>query len=168
MNGLIAVGYPNQVAAEDALQHLMRLQAEQLIELDDAVIVERRGNGKVKLHQTTGMTAGKGAAGGALWGGLIGMLFLAPLLGAALGAGLGGAAGAGSDGGVDDQFMKALGDRLEPGHAALVLLVRRATTDRVLEEMHGQYGGELIQTSLSQDEEAQLRAAAEAARGVHA
>ena len=63
--------------------------------------------------------------------------------------------------------MKALGDRLAPGHAALVLLVRSATTDKVLEQMHGQYGGELLQTSLSADDEAQLRAAADYARASH-
>ncbi len=166
MNGLIAVGYPNQIAAEDALAHLIQLQGQMLIELDDAVVVERRGDGKVKLHQTTGSTAGKGAAGGALWGGLSGLLFFAPLLGMALGAGAGAAAGSAVDTGVDDQFMKQLGEPLPPGHAALVLLVRSATTDKVLEEMHGQYGGEILQTSLSAEQEAQLRRAADQARAM--
>jgi len=118
----------------------------------------------VKLHQATGSTTGRGAAGGALWGGLIGLLFLAPLLGMAIGAGTGAVAGKAVDTGVDDNFMKGLGARLEPGHAALVLLVRSATTDKVLEEMHGQYGGELMQTSLSKEDEEQLRIAAEHAR----
>jgi uncharacterized membrane protein len=162
MNGLIAVGYPNQIAAQEALEHLGRLQTQMLIELDDAVLVERRGDGKIKLHQTTGSTAGRGAAGGALWGGLIGLLFFAPLLGMAIGAGTGAVAGSAVDTGISDDFMKSLGEQLPPGHAALVLLVRSATTDRVLEEMHGQYGGELIQTSLSADDEAALRTAAQA------
>ena len=167
MNGLVAVGYPNQAAANEALSHLAQLQQQMLIELDDAVVVERRGNGKVKLHQTTGSTAGRGATGGALWGGLIGLLFFAPLWGMAIGGATGAAAGATVDTGIDDNFMKGLGDQLAPGHAALVLLVRSATVDKVMAEMHGQYGGELLQTSLSTEDEAQLRVAADYARATH-
>jgi uncharacterized membrane protein len=163
MNGLIAVGYPDETAANAALARLIDLQKQMIIELDDAVVVERRGDGKVKLHQATGSTAGRGAAGGAMWGGLIGLIFFAPLLGMAIGAGTGALAGAATDTGVDDKFMRELGERLEPGHAALVLLVRSATTDKVIEQMHGQYGGTLLQTSLSAEDEAQLKAAAVAA-----
>ena len=116
MNGLIAVGYPNELAANEALAHLADLQKQMIIELDDAVVIERRGNGKIKLHQTTGGTTAAGAAGGAMWGGLIGLLFFAPLLGMALGAGLGAAGGSAADVGIDDNFMKELGARLDPGH----------------------------------------------------
>ena len=48
------------------------------------MIVEHRGDGKVKLHQPS--MAGMGAAGGALWGGLIGLIFFMPLFGMAIGA----------------------------------------------------------------------------------
>ena len=65
-------------------------QAAHEIELDDLVIVERRGDGKIKLHQPS--MAGAGAAGGALWGGLIGLIFLMPLFGMAIGAATGAAA----------------------------------------------------------------------------
>jgi uncharacterized membrane protein len=43
------------------------------------VIVERKGDGKVKLHQPS--LAGLGAASGPLWGGLIGLIFFMPLFG---------------------------------------------------------------------------------------
>ena len=162
MSDLVAVGYPSTMAADSALSDLISAQKEMLIELDDAVVVERRGDGKVKLHQSSSPGAA-GAAGGALWGGLIGLLFFAPLLGMAIGAAGGAAAGALADVGVDDKFMKDLGGRLEPGHAALVLLVRNATWDKLLRRMHGQHGGELLQTSLSAEGEAQLKAAAAAA-----
>jgi len=163
MSDLIAVGYPDPQAARAALNELGELQKQMLIQLDDAVIVEHRAGGKVKLHQTNG-TVGTAAAGGALWGGLIGLLFLAPLIGMAIGAGTGAAVGASSDNGVDNNFMKRLGERLPQGGAALVLLVRSVTADKVLEQMRGQYGGELLQTSLSAEAEAQLKAALSAAR----
>ncbi|HEX5741827.1 MAG TPA: DUF1269 domain-containing protein [Pilimelia sp.] len=163
MSDLIAINYPTVENARMALSQLGRLQQEKLIELEDAVIVERRPDGKIKLHQT-GSTVGLGAAGGALWGGLIGLLFFVPLFGMALGAGMGALAGAASDVGVDDAFMRTLGAKLESGGSALVLLVRRATMDKVIERMHGQHGGELIQTSLSEEAEQRLREAVSVAR----
>jgi len=55
------------------------------MEIEDLVVVERREDGTVKLHQPS--LAGIGAAGGAMWGGLIGLIFFAPLFGMAAGAG---------------------------------------------------------------------------------
>src|SRR3712207_482211 len=131
------------------LNELGELTVEHAITLDDAVIVERRDDGKIKLHQSVRPGAA-GAAGGALWGGLIGLIFLAPLLGMAVGAASGGAAGALTDVGVDDKFMKELGGALQPGSAAVVLLVRESTPDKVLPRIE-QYGGEVVHTSLSDE-----------------
>jgi uncharacterized membrane protein len=157
MANLIAIAYPDQATAQEVLTTLARLQTERSIELEDAVVVTRDQDGKVKLHQTAKLGAA-GAAGGALWGGLIGLLFLAPLVGMAIGAAAGGAAGALSDVGVDDRFLKDLGTKLEPGGAALIVLVHRSTPDKVLPEIAG-FGGEIIQSSLSDEAEAQLQAA---------
>ena len=165
MSNLVAIAYDDLDQAQQVTNTLGQLMKEHSVELEDAVIVEHRAGGKIKLHQPS--MAGLGAASGALWGGLIGLLFFAPLLGMAIGAGTGAVAGSTLDTGINDKFMKDLGDKLEPGHAALVLLVRSATTDRVLEELHGQYHGELLQTSLSSDEEAQLKMAAEHAKLTH-
>ena len=130
-----------------------------MIELDDLVILERRGDGKIKLHQPS--LAGAGAAGGALWGGLIGLIFLMPLFGMAIGAASGAAAGAVADAGVDDKFMKELGTQLAPGSAAVIALVRRVTMDKVLANI--QIPGHVIQTSLDDEAEARLTEALEAA-----
>lgn len=156
MSRLIAVAYPDVPTAQTVLGKLADMQKRELIKLDDAVVVERREDGKVKLHQSTSLV-GVSATGGALWGGLIGLLFFAPLLGMAVGAAAGAAGGAVSDIGVDDTFMKDLGKELSPGSAALVLLVRSATEDKVIDELGGQYHGKLLQTNLSSEEEARLR-----------
>src|SRR3954470_8089979 len=97
-----AVGTARKVVAT-----LGRAQGGHELELDDVVIVERRGDGDIKLHQPS--MAASGAAGGALGGGLIGLIFLMPLFGMAIGAASGAAAGALTDVGVDDRFMKELG-----------------------------------------------------------
>ncbi|MFC3494715.1 DUF1269 domain-containing protein [Glycomyces rhizosphaerae] len=156
MSKLIAVAYPDVPTAQTVLTKLADMQKRELIKLDDAVVVERRDDGKVKLHQTNSLV-GLSATGGALWGGLIGLLFFAPLLGMAVGAAAGAAGGAMSDVGVDDSFMKDLGKQLNPGSAALVLLVRSLTEDKVIDELGGKYKGKLLQTNLSSEEEARLR-----------
>lgn len=160
MSDLIAVAYPDKNTAEQVRDRLLRLTAEHVIELEDAVVVDRDENGKVKLHQVHSPAA-RGAMGGALWGGLIGFLFLAPLLGMAIGAAAGGASGAMVDVGVNDDFMRELGQKLPHGGAALIVLVRQVTPDKVLPEI-SQYGGEVLQTSLDDESETRLREVLEA------
>ena len=155
MSDLIAVAYPDRETADEVRKELFALSKEHVIALDDAVVITRDEKGKVKLHQTLN-PAGAGAAGGALWGGLIGLIFLAPLLGAAIGAAAGGAAGAVTDLGVDDNFMKELGAKLPEQGAALIVLVRESTPDKVLPRI-SQHGGHVIQTSLSTEAEERLR-----------
>ena len=87
-----------------------------------------------------------------------GLLFLAPLVGMAVGAAAGGAAGAFTDVGVDDKFLKELGTHLDQGGAAVIVLVRRSTPDKVLPRIQ-EYGGRVLQTSLSNEAEERLRAA---------
>jgi uncharacterized membrane protein len=157
MSTLVAIAYPDQESAEQVRRTLFEMQKEQIIELDDLVVVTRSEGGKVKLHQPTSV-AGAGAAGGAIWGGLIGLLFLAPLVGMAVGAAAGGATGALTDIGVDDKFMKDLGANLGEGGAAVIVLVRRSTPDKVIPRIK-EYGGHLLQSSLSQEAENDLRTA---------
>ena len=156
MSQLIAIAYADLPTAQQVVDNIGRAQVAHEIELDDLVIVERRGDGKIKLHQPS-MT-GRGATTGALWGGLIGLIFFMPLLGAAIGAATGAATGALTDVGVDDKFMKELGAKLEPGNAALIVLVRRSTPDKVIPRI-SEYGGHVLQTSLSTEAEDALRAA---------
>ena len=113
MANLVAVAYDDLDQAKQVMSTSVSCVKEHPIELEDAVIVEHRAGGKIKLHQPS--LAGMGAAGGALWGGLIGLIFLMPLFGLAIGAATGAAAGALSDYGIDDDFMKELGDKLTRG-----------------------------------------------------
>ena len=152
MSDLVAIAYPNLETAREVTRNVGEAQKAHLIELEDLVIVEKRPDGKIKLHQPS--MAGVGATGGALWGGLIGLIFFMPLLGMAIGAASGAAAGAMSDAGVDDKFMKDLGAGLETGGAAVIALVRQANMEKILSEVKIQ--GTVIQTSLTGDQEAAL------------
>jgi uncharacterized membrane protein len=157
LGNLVAIAYDDLDTAQSVLLTLNELSTERAITMEDAVIVEHRPDGKLKLHQSV-KPAAAGAAGGALWGGLIGLLFLAPFLGMAIGAASGGAAGALTDIGVDDKFMKQLGQQLAPGAAAVFVLVRESTPDKVLPRI-SQYGGHVMHSSLSDDAETRLREA---------
>jgi uncharacterized membrane protein len=156
MSELVAISYPDRQTAQVVRDILGDLTRGRLLVLEDAVVVTRDPDGKIKLEQSR--KQGRADAGrGALWGGAIGLLFLAPLLGAAVGATAGGVAGSLSDIGVDDGFMRELGESLEPPRAALVLLVREANADKVLPEIR-EYGGRVLRTSLTDEAEASLRA----------
>jgi uncharacterized membrane protein len=157
MSTLIAVAYPDAATAERVRAELVQATKEHLLQLEDAVIVEHDAGGKVKLRQAMS-TTGTGAAGGAVWGGLIGLLFLAPFLGMAIGAASGALGGKMADVGVNDNFMKELGAKLQPGTAALIVLGSTEARDKVIDRVKS-YGGDVLQTSLSEDAEQHLREA---------
>jgi uncharacterized membrane protein len=159
MSDLVAIAYPDLATAQQVAANAARAQQAHELELEDLVIVERRPDGKVKLHQPS--LAGRGAAGGALWGGLIGLIFLVPLFGMAIGAATGAAAGAVSDYGIDDNFLKELGNELESGNAAVMFLVREVSMDKILPKI--EIEGTIIRTSLANEQEEQLAQALAAA-----
>jgi uncharacterized membrane protein len=134
---------------------LIELQKQRLVTLDDAAVVVRRPDGKVKVKQAVSLV-GSGALGGAFWGMLIGLLFWMPWLGAAVGALSGALGGALSDYGVDDGFVREVGNTIQPGHSALFLLIREATPDKLMDELK-QFNGKILQTSLSKEAEAKLK-----------
>jgi uncharacterized membrane protein len=154
---LLAIAYPDASTAERVRAELVQATKEHLVDLEDAVVVEHQADGKIKLHQAIS-TTGAGAAGGALWGGLIGLIFLAPLLGMAIGGATGALAGKVTDAGVNDDFMKTLGEKLPAGGAALIALGRSGAPEKVLERLKP-FGGEVIQTSLDNEAEERLRSA---------
>jgi uncharacterized membrane protein len=157
MSTLVVVGYDDQFKAEEVRLKLRKMQKDYLIDLADAVVAVKDQAGKVKLHQAVNLTAA-GAVGGGFWGTLIGLIFLNPLLGLAVGATAGAVSGALTDLGIDDKFMKDLAASLHPGSSVLFVLVRKATPDKVLEELAGT-GGKVLKSSLSHDDEAKLQAA---------
>jgi uncharacterized membrane protein len=156
---LVAIAYDDLGTAQRVMGTVGELVKEHSLDVEDAVIVEKQQDDKIKLHQPS--MAGAGAAGGALWGGLIGLIFLMPLFGMAIGAASGAIAGKASDYGIDDNFMKELGEKLQPGNAAIFVLVREATRDKVIPEI-SKYGGHVVQSSLSNEQEAALQEALDA------
>jgi len=162
MATLVAVVFNDESTAFEMRGALVRMQKQYLLDMEDAVVVTRDPDGKTKLHQATSLTTA-GAVSGAFWGMLIGLLFLNPLLGAAIGAGAGALSGKLHDIGLDDKMMKDIGESLKPGTSALFVLLRKITSDKVLDGLKPFVGrGRVFQSSLSKDDEKALREVLEA------
>ncbi len=157
MSQMVVFAFKDEKGAEQMRDELGGLQKQQLITLSDAAVAVRRQDGKVKVKQATSLV-GIGALGGAFWGMFIGLLFWMPWLGLAIGAASGALGGALSDTGLDDRFIKEVSNTIEPGQSALFLLVEDWTEDKVLDGL-AQFDAKVLQTSLSRDDEAKLKAA---------
>ncbi len=155
MSDLVVIVYPSEAKAEEVRQRLFKLQKEYLITLSDAVIAVKTEAGTIKLNQLVNTTA-MGAASGSFWGLLIGVLFLNPIIGVALGAASGALGGALTDFGINDAFMKELAANIQPGDAALFVLIKNMTADKVIKEIQDA-GGVVLKTSLDETKEQLLR-----------
>jgi uncharacterized membrane protein len=157
MSSLVVLTFPSETGAEQALTTVGQLQREQLITLEDAATVTRGMDGKPKVKQANSLV-GAGAWGGAFWGMLIGLLFFVPWLGLAVGAVTGALAGKFTDYGIDDNFIRQVEQKIQPGTSALFLMVSRVTLDKVLDALRP-LQPEVLQTSLSAEQEQKLREA---------
>jgi uncharacterized membrane protein len=157
MSDLVFIAFDSEQKAEDVRDKVLAMQKEYLIELSDAVVAVKDGNGRIKLNQLVNTTAA-GALSGAFWGTLIGLIFLNPLLGLGIGAASGAIGGKLTDVGINDDFMRDAASALKPGSAGLFLLVRKMTTDKVLADLKG-VGGTVMRTSFDETKETALREA---------
>ena len=154
MTHLVVLGLDSPAKAEEVFDLAGDLAKQELLQLQDAAYAYRDAKGKVRIHQAVSLT-GAGAASGALWGTLIGMLFLMPVAGLAIGAGTGALAGKLADVGINDDTIKQIGGQLEDGKAAVFLLARSATVDRVIDAIKP-YNPTVIQTNLTKEREEEL------------
>lgn len=165
MSELIVVAFDKPEDADHVLTKLARLKREHLIDLEDAVVAIRDPEGEVRIKQSISLVrsgASFGALSGALWGALVGLLFLNPLagfvVGGAVGAGAGALSGSLSDYGINDDFIREVGNTLRPGTSGLFVLVRKAQPEKVLAELSG-FSGRILRSSLSPEQERRLQEA---------
>ncbi len=156
MSDLIVLVFDDENGAVEMRDTLVELQKQHILKLDDAAVVVRTQGGKVKVKQAVWLVE-QGALGGTFWGLLVGVFFWVPWLGTAVGAAPGTVGGVLSDIGVDDEFMKQVGHTIQHGNSALFLLVREATPYKLMREL-GRFNARVLQTFLSHDDEAKLRA----------
>lgn len=162
MTELVVISYDDAETAEAARKKLFELSNEYYADIGDAVVAVADEHGKIHLRQMVNPWS-LGMLSGSFWGLLVGLLFLNPLLGVAAGAAAGAIGGALSDFGIRDDFMKEVAAALSPGKAALFMMARNITSDRVASHL-ADFGGTVLRTNLSSTDEAKLRAHFDAAR----
>lgn len=157
MSEMVVIGYPNAETAEMAMEEVLRLQRDYMIELDQIAVVQQDADGKFHTHTPVSPTAA-GTTWGAFWGLLFGMLFFVPFLGMAVGGAMGALSGGMAKAGMNREFLERVRGVLKPGTSALFLVIQKVTPDKVIEALKP-FGGEVLRTSLSEDAEQRLKVA---------
>lgn len=156
MATLTVLEFSTPEGADQALNTLVNLQKQGLIQLQDAAVVTwPKGAKKPKTHQANNLAA-RGALDGAFWGMLFGLLFFVPFLGMAIGAAMGALSGAFADVGIDDSFIMKVRQEVTEGTSALFVLSHNAVADRVIPELKG-LNPKVLATNLPAEQEAKLR-----------
>jgi uncharacterized membrane protein len=60
--------------------------------------------------------------------------------------------------GIDRRFQEQVRDMVQPGTSALFLIVEKVTPDKAVESL-SRFGGTVLKSSLSKEQEAELQAA---------
>lgn len=130
---ILIVKYPNTDKAEAALKKVRESKENQGVEIYDAAVVRKGDKGELRIHETEDVTGGRGATAGGMLGGVIGLIAgpAGVVAGAALGAAVGGAAASMFDSGIPHERLKEIGESLQPGSAALVILTEAGFVDFV-------------------------------------
>lgn len=154
MSELIVIGYDDEATARRAYDEVQELHRQFVVQLAGLAIVTVDEEGKSHVD-TPGRVVGASAASGALWGMLFGLLFLAPGLGALLGGAMGALVGRLNKSGIDHSFRERVQSMLTPGRTAVVIMATKITEDKFGAAMTP-FGGQLLQTSLSDQDERDL------------
>jgi uncharacterized membrane protein len=71
MSELVIVSFESKFTAEDVLLRLLKLEQENLLDLDDAVVVTKNTAGKIRVKGYHDLTSPVPELGNELWGGII-------------------------------------------------------------------------------------------------
>jgi len=155
MAHLIAIVFDNMEEAAQVRETLRKGQKSDLITLDDSAIVVRDEEGKLHVKNEVD----RGVKIGALWGSVIGLLIgglFFPFWGLAMGV-LGGAAiGRMVGDHVGQDFVKEVGETMQPGSSAIFYIFRQGDVDAAVAALRP-YKGKVVHTTLSTEAEESLR-----------
>jgi uncharacterized membrane protein len=118
---IYAATYPSTDNAWLDYDILLELHRDKLVGTYDAAVIDKDTEGKVHVHKHEKATQ-HGAWGGIAVGALVGVLFPPSVLGAAVVGGAVGGIGGHFRKGISRSDMKELGETLESGEAALVVI----------------------------------------------
>ena len=162
MSELIAVAFDKPHKAEEARLDILKVEDKDLADLEEAVVLVVDSDGKFRFRHSEHFTVPL-ALGGGFVGVLAGLILINPLIaaiGGLTGAAWGAVLGALKEIGIEEDFMKDLSRNLKPGASALFVVARRGRPEKIVDALKP-YKGRILQTSLSHQDEARLKAALE-------
>lgn len=155
MSDIIVIAFDNVEEAGQVRESLSKGEILGYIKLDDSAVIVKDDEGKIHIKNELD----RGVKVGAIGGSLIGLLILgifAPIGALIIGAVGGGIIGSLTGKGISKSFTKEVADSLQPGTSAIFFIVRDTDVDYAMALMR-EYPGKVIQTSLPEDLEEELR-----------
>jgi uncharacterized membrane protein len=154
---VVVAAFQDPNGASAALEQLKQAKKQGLIKIEDAAVLVKDADGKLRIKETGDMGGGKGAVIGGVVGGVIGLL-AGPIGWAALGgAVIGGLAAKMSDGGFSDARLKQIGASLKPNSSAIIAVIDHTWVAEVERQMQ-QAGADTVTEAISADIAKQLEA----------
>jgi uncharacterized membrane protein len=155
MSHLVVITFDNAEEAGKVRETLRSAQKADYLSLDDSAVVVKDEEGKIHIKNEMDRGVKIGAVGGGALGLLLASVFF-PIGGIVIGALVGGLLGKTADLGIDQKFVKQVGDELEPDTSAIFFVVREATPDVAVAALRP-YKGKVYHTSFPPEAEDELR-----------
>jgi uncharacterized membrane protein len=124
MSELVAFIYDNESGAKSLEGDLIDAQSDQSLSVGDAALILRQQDGRPMLSHAVNLV-GRGTLGGMFWGFILALVFWARWWGLSVGGALG-------DLGIEEDFVKEVGDSVGKGHSALLAIVDEDQAEAVL------------------------------------
>lgn len=139
----MVVSFDDKFKAGTVLSNLLQLEQNRLVALEDAVVVIKNAEGKVRVKAYHDLVEPVAELGNELWGGIISAVIFHRTLTIAQGV-------------FDPDFLTKVENSLQPNSSALFVLVQPADTEAVL-ALFSDVGGTVSKTRLPEAEQRKLQ-----------
>lgn len=157
MSDIGIITFEKEETASEVLDSLKKLEKEKILTLEDAAVVVKHDDGKIKVTQTLDGTATKGALSGGAIGVLIGTMVGGPIGGMLLGAAAGAFVGKKIDYGISNDKIEAVAEAMHNSSSAI--FVKTELTDKnraIIRRLMVDAEGTLFELEISDQAEVDL------------
>jgi uncharacterized membrane protein len=154
MSHVLAITFEDETQGPNCLRTIKNLRDQGQLKINDAAVVVKDAEGKVKVDNMVE----SGVKDGALVGGFVGLLLASvffPLAGIALGAGAGALIGKTLNTGLDKKFITDVQDAIQPGNSAALFIVSKENVGLLITALEP-YKGKIFQSSFDSEAEEEI------------
>jgi uncharacterized membrane protein len=155
MSHVLAITFEDETQGPACLRTIKSLRDHGQLKINDAAVVVKDAEGKVKVDNMVE----SGVKEGALIGGFVGLLLASvffPLAGIALGAGGGALIGKTLNTGLDKKFITDVQDSIKPGNSAVLFIVNHENVGLLITALEP-YKGQIFQSSFDSEAEEEIK-----------